>query len=493
MSSKAKDSSLNRLAFKAGIFYIIAQLFVRGITFLMTPVFTRLLSQDQFNQFKLFESWLLIFAPIMSLCLWRSVERAKYDVKDKFNEFVSSVQTLSYLSITVFFVLFMVFREQVKEYSSVTGLILSDFMLIIAFLYTYAHTSIFYYQRREKQMMRYKASTAFTAATVVPATLLSVILVVLGRMNGHTDELLSLRIAGYYIPMTIGGFLVGALMLIQGRKAVNPDYWRYALRFSLPLIPEVLSIQIMNQADKLMVSTMVGSVSGSILALSTTVSYIIWILEDSVWNAWLPWMYEKIARGEGREIRPNWTTLMHAFGAVSLALVLFAPEIILILGGRKYYDAIYLVAPMVTGTLFRFYSYSYTAIQNFHKKTGFVAASTVSVMVLNVVLNYIFIKLFGYQAAAYTTAFSYLVLMCMQAYMEKRLTGEQLIPLSKTLKISCAWFLLCMAAMLLFQAPVLLRYLTAVVLAALGLKYFLPQMKHVMKTLKSGKKKNPRN
>lgn len=489
MSEKNSAASLNKTAFKAGIFYIVAQLFVRGITFLMTPVFTRLLTQEQFNQYKLFESWLLIFGPVMSLCLWRSVERAKYDVKDRFNEFVSSVQTLSYLSITVFFVFFMIFRDQVKQLSSATGLILTDFMLVIAFLYTYAHTSIFYFQRREKQMMRYKASTTFTAATVVPATLLSVLLVVCGRMSGHTDDLLTLRIAGYYIPMVIGGLGVGVLMLAQGKKAVNLRYWKYALVFSLPLIPEVLSIQIMNQADKVMVSAMTGSVCGSILALATTVSYIIWILEDSVWNAWLPWMYEKIARGEGKDIRSNWTVLMHAFGAISLALVVFAPEIIMILGGSKYRNAVYLIAPMVTGTLFRFYSYSYTAIQNFHKKTGFVAASTVSVMFLNVILNYIFIKIFGYQAAAYTTAFCYLVLMCVQSFMEKRVTGEELIPLGKTLRISCTWFVLCMTAMLLFRIPLFLRYAVAAIFGVLVLKYFLPQIRSVMKTLKKDKKK----
>ena len=51
MADATKDASLNRRAFKAGIFYIACQLFVRGITFLMTPVFTRLLSQEQYNQF----------------------------------------------------------------------------------------------------------------------------------------------------------------------------------------------------------------------------------------------------------------------------------------------------------------------------------------------------------------------------------------------------------------------------------------------------------
>ena len=476
------NRSLNKKAFTAGIFYILSQLFIRGITFIMTPVYTRLLSQEQFNQFKIYESWLLIFAPIMSLCLWRSVERAKYDVKEKFNEYVSSVQTLSYLAITVFFAGALIFRDSFKELCS-----MNDFMLIIAFLYTYAHTSIFYFQRREKQMMRYKASTGFTAATVIPATLCAVALVILGKNTGHNDRLVDLRIAGYYIPMIIGGFSVAILMLWQGKRVIDISYWKYALAFSLPLIPEVLSIQIMNQSDKLMVTAMVGDISGSILALATTVSYIIWILEDSVWNAWLPWMYEKISRKEGNEIQKYWTVLMHAFGLISFFLVLFAPEIILILGGNKYQEAIWLIAPMVTGTLFRFYSFSYTAIQNYHKKTGFVALSTVSVMFLNILLNYIFIKQFGYQAAAYTTAFSYLVLMIMQAIMEKRLTGEQLIPLRRTLQISCTWFLLCMIVMILFRFPFWVRWGLAAALVPVCIKVFLPQMKGILKLLKKKK------
>lgn len=479
METKQNAKALNRLAFKAGIFYVIAQLFVRGITFLMTPVYSRLLTQPQFNQFKIYESWLLIFAPVMSLCLWRSVERAKYDVKERFNEYVSSVQTLSYLSITVFFAVFLVFKDTALRICSMT-----DFMLYVAFLYTYAHTSIFYFQRREKQMMRYKASTAFTAATVIPATLIAVSLVVWGKYHGHADDLVQLRIGGYYIPMIIGGFAVAVLMIAQGRKVIDVSYWKYALRFSLPLIPEVLSIQIMNQADKLMVTAMVGEISGSMLALGTTISYIIWILEDSVWNAWLPWMYEKIERGEGADIQRYWKVLMHAFGLISFGLVLFAPEIVYILGGSKYREAIYLITPLVTGTLFRFYSYSYTAIQNYHKKTGFVAATTVSVMFLNVTLNYIFIRLFGYQAAAYTTAFCYLVLMVMQAVMEQKLTGEQLIPLKKTLQISCAWFAGCLVLMPLFEISPFVRYAIALCLVPVCLKYVLPQLRAVMKMVK---------
>ncbi len=484
MSENQDKKSLNRTAFTAGIFYVIAQLFVRGITFLMTPVYTRLLSKPQFNQVKIFESWLLILMPVFSLCLWRSVERAKYDVRERFNEYVSCVHTLSYLSISAFFGLFLVFKGQIQRLCLSMNFELTDFMFYIMFLYLYAHTSIFYFQRREKQMLRYKASTAFTAATVIPATLLSVLLIWLGKKNGREDALVALRIGGYYIPMIIGGFFVAALMIVQGRKIISRRYWRYALVFSLPLIPEVLSIQIMNQADRLMVTSITGDLCGAVFSLATTVSYIIWILEDAVWNAWLPWMYEKISRGEGREIGNYWKILMHVFGVISWLLVLFAPEIILILGGKSYREAVYLIAPMVTGTLFRFYSYSYTAIQNYHKKTGFVAVSTVVVMFLNVVLNYIFILLAGYRAAAYTTAFSYLVLMCMQAFMEKRLTGEQLIPLRRTAFISCAYFVLCILTMLLFDRTPLIRYAVFACTIPLGIRFLLPNLKIISQIIR---------
>ena len=111
---------------------------------------------------------------------------------------------------------------------------MNDFMLLIAFLYTYAHTSIFYMQRREKQMMRYKASTTLTAATVIPATLLSVLLVVLGKRAGYEADLMYLRIAGYYIPMIIGGFTVAILMAVQA-KAHRP----LLLEVCAPLQPSV--------------------------------------------------------------------------------------------------------------------------------------------------------------------------------------------------------------------------------------------------------------
>ena len=90
-----KDESLNRKAVKSGIYFVVSQILIRGITFITTPVFTRLLSTEQFGEIRVYESWLQIAVPIMSLCLWKSVERAKYDMRDEFDAYTSSTQSLS--------------------------------------------------------------------------------------------------------------------------------------------------------------------------------------------------------------------------------------------------------------------------------------------------------------------------------------------------------------------------------------------------------------
>ena len=67
MPDKLTKNELNRKAATAGTVYVIVQLLVRGITFLLTPVYTRLVSTAQYGEIRTYESWLLIVIPILSL------------------------------------------------------------------------------------------------------------------------------------------------------------------------------------------------------------------------------------------------------------------------------------------------------------------------------------------------------------------------------------------------------------------------------------------
>ena len=476
---KNQSASLNKMAFTAGFFFIVAQLLARGFNFIVTPIYSRLLSEAQYGIVTTYESWLLIAYTVMSLCLWRSVDVAKHDFSDDYNGYVSSVHTLSYISIAIFFGICMIFKKQVMAFCD-----MDDLMFYMLFLYVFTYTSMLYVQRRDKQVMRYKFSTAATILTIIPGTVLSIILIYNGRIQGLYEELVHRRIVGYYLPQIIGGGLIAILIWWQGKKFFNKKYWKYGLAFSLPLIPEALSVQIMNQSDRILIKKIVGDTAAGRFSLGMTISYVIWILEDSVWNAWIPWLYEKIAREETEDVIKPWTTVMHMFGLLSWLLVVLAPEEIFILGGERYRAAVWLVSPLVTGTLFRFYSYSYSAVQNYYKRTQYVAMGTIGAMVLNLVISYIGIAAFGYMAAAYMMAISYFALLLLQGFLEHKITGMVIVPLGKTVKISLLYLMVNLATMGLYQVPWYLRY--AVILAVLlaALKMFYPQMRAVLKMIK---------
>ncbi len=483
-SPNQKKANLNKMAFTSGLFYILAQFLVRGLTFVVTPFYSRMLSKAQYGDIRVYESWLLIAYTVMSLCLWRSEDVAKYDFKDDFNGYTSSVHTLSYIAIAVFFGISMIFKTPFQKFTS-----MDDMMFYMCFLYVFTYTSMLYLQRRDKQMLRYKFSTMATLLTIVPGTFLSLYLIYAGKQKGLLDTLVHRRILGYYTPQIIGGAIIAVVIWKQGKKFINLAYWKYGLKYSLPLIPEALSIQIMNQSDKIMIQKLIGSEPTGIFSLATTISFIIWILEDSVWNAWIPWLYEKISRDETQDIAKPWTSVMHIFGLISWALVVLAPEEILILGGRKYYDAIYLIAPMVSGTLFRFFSYSYSAVENYYKKTQYVAAGTIGTMFLNVILNYVCIMNFGYMAAAYTTAASYIILLIVQGILEYKVTGQVIVPLHKTVLIALFYGAVNVATISLYGLPWFVRWGALALVTAGSFVVLRKELFVILNLMRSKKKK----
>lgn len=450
---------------------MMGQMLIRSLALVATPIYTRTLTTEQFGMHKIFESWLLILVPVITLGLYRSVEVAKYDYGDDYEQYVSNILRLGVTLSALFSMVCIIFYPWLKSWMGFTNL-----MMIYMLAYIPAEFAIMCFQRREKQLMRYKASWFLSLGTVTLGTGLSIFLLLVASAKGVQEWLLPLRIIGYYTPVIVGGYVVVICCWKQGnRKAMFQD-WKYGLRYSIPLIAELVSIQVMNQVDKIMINQMVGTEEAGIYSLATTISYILWILEEAVWGAWLPWMYEKIGRGEENEIGKPLVGIMHAFGILSVLVVLVAKEGVYILGGKAYAAAAYIVAPLVCSTLFRFYSYSFSALQNFQKKTIYVALGTVLAMILNIALNYIGILRFGYIAAAYATAISYIFLLIIQAVFEKKVANHKIVSLYKTILLCILYSLLCAASILLYDKWFGYRYLLVVAIL-LGMGGYAKKMK----------------
>ncbi len=479
INESAAQRDLNKKAFISGIFFVFVQILVRGVTFFLTPVYSRLLSKAQYGDIKVFESWTFILTPVLSLSLYRGIERAKFDFRTRFNQFVSSSLILSCLSIAVSFsAVILFFRKPFMSFFE-----LDSVLFTIMILQIFAFTANLYYQRRERQLLRYKSASIVTGCMMLPAAFLSVLLIYIGHRTGHTEALVDLRTIGFFVPQILGGLIVFFIMVKDGKTLYNRQCWKYAVIYSVPLIPEIVSVQIMNQSDKIMIKKLIGAESTGVYSLASNISYIIWILADSVWASFIPWMYEKLDREENDDIRTPWYSLTVTFSFFSWMLVILAPELIMILGGSRYEEGSFVVAPMVLATLFRFFCYIFGAMINFRKKTGYTSATTIASMIINIILNYICIRKFGYQAAAYTTAVSYLILLLMQGIAERILFGSNLISLFKMLLFSVLVAAVDLLSVLTFRWEWWMRWAAFLLASSAFLILMRPRLKRLLSLL----------
>ena len=79
---------------RIGIVYTLSNIIIKGMSFLTTPIFTRLMSQEEYGSFSNISSWANIISIIATLCLYSSISRAKYDYDEHINEYMSTITIL---------------------------------------------------------------------------------------------------------------------------------------------------------------------------------------------------------------------------------------------------------------------------------------------------------------------------------------------------------------------------------------------------------------
>ena len=80
---------------RAGIAYTIGNVLLRGIAFLTLPIFTRILTTQEFGLFNVYVSYETILTIFSGVCLYGSLRTAWYDYRTSFDQYVSSILTLS--------------------------------------------------------------------------------------------------------------------------------------------------------------------------------------------------------------------------------------------------------------------------------------------------------------------------------------------------------------------------------------------------------------
>ena len=155
-------------------------------------------------------------------------------------------------------------------------------------------------------------------------------------------------------------------------------------------------------------------------------------------------------------------------GMMTVMLTLCAPELIRIIGTEEYISAIWII-PSVALAIFYTYCYNlYCNIEFYYSRTKYVMVASVVGAALNIVLNLIFINLFGFIAAGYTTMVCYLVFMLAHFFFMKKVCREEQITQPVFNNRFILWFsvglsVFCLGLLFVYQYQII-RIMIAVIM-----------------------------
>jgi O-antigen/teichoic acid export membrane protein len=403
------EKNNSKLALKSGAWYTVSNFFIRGIGLITTPIFTRLLTQEEFGDYNNYTSWLTIITIFVTFNLQASILSAKFDYKDKFDQYAFSILALSSVLVAIWSVILNIGSAFFTDYFGLSQLYINSIMVYIAF-----NMAFTVFQVRARYLFTYKANVFVSTLSVVGTALLSVLLVL------HLQDRLLGRVLGPVVVTSLIGFSLYIYLFKKGKK-IDFSMWRYALPICIPYLPHLLSMVLLGSMDIIMIRKYCGATDAALYSLAYTIGTIVTILVNSMNEAFSPWLADRLASKDVHGVRKISKIYVVAFIYVAVGIMLISPEVLQILGGEKYISAKYVMAPVTLGCMFQFLYTMFVNIEQYKKKTVGMAIGSVLAAILNYFLNILFIPKYGYIAAAYTTAASYLFLLLIHMFLVYRI------------------------------------------------------------------------
>ena len=470
------SENMNRKALKAGLWYTVCNFVIRGINFLTTPIFTRLLSKADYGAYSNYASWLSLLTILTTLDLYTSVMRAKFDFEDDLDGFVSSIQVLGTLFTAVCYAVVLAFPA---FFENLFGM---DMRYIhIMFIYMMVSPSFSILQAKHRQLLKYKFVSALAGVSTLGSVICSLICVL-----SMQDDLFG-RVIGSTGFLTLVYACIFAFNLWKGKK-VRVAYWRYALQIALPLIPHVLAGNILGTSDRIMITNFCGEESNALYSVVYSCSLVVMIFYNSVNQAWSPWFYEQVNQKNYSIIKKASKVYIYISLAILSAIMLVGPEIVLVFGGKKYADSFNIVPCIMLGV---FYWSLYTFFVNteiFYKKTFGISLMSIIAAVFNIVSNYLLIPRVGWEAAAYTTLVSYFLMLVLHSFAGKKLGTDAYFNRKFFFGIALVAFCVMVGIRFLY-AFTILRYAIVLIVAIVGIVFAYKRKDDIIALLKRRKKK----
>ena len=393
---------LSNKILKTGSLSLLGTILVKAVNLISIPVFSRVLTTIEYGQVDVFMTYVNIFMIIMGLDFIGVVGKGRLDHERDADEFItSSLLFTTIFSVGVVIVINIVFPLIQVAFG------MDRLTVNIMLLYSYAMFIISFRAAEYNFYYEYKKNMVMSLSVALGNFALSIILI----ETVFKGQKFWGRIIGAMLPTVVIAFFVYLYLARRGHWQMKKDHVRYSLEFGVPLIPHNLSHMVLSSADKVMINSMISASASGIYSLVYTLGMMIQVMMEAMNNVFGPWLFRQLKKEENAAIRYVQKYYLLMYCVVTIAVMAISPEIIKIVGAKEYWEGIPMVMWVVYATFINFTYTLYVNVEFFYKKTMLISTGTIMAALVNILLNGLFLKRFGYQFGAISTLISYLALL----------------------------------------------------------------------------------
>lgn len=406
----------NRVTF----FNILSTCLLYGISIFTAPLFSRLLGTGGYGNLSNYNVWVSVLAIAATLQTQGTLVNARVEYPEsEQTRYQSSVMTLSFL---VFFIVSLVVLSLLGPISSLLKVsrffvVLVLFQSIGTFGVNFMNTKLTYELKAGRNMLL----SVFTAVSSLVLSLIFV-LTMPKEINYYGRILANAAVYG------ILGLGLCLYVLLKGKTFFSARYWRFCIPLAIPYVFYNLADLLLGHSDVVMLRQLSGDTVSGIYSMAFQFGTILFTIFGALNNTWVPFFFEDTKQGREDAVMNQSKNFLEVYTVLSAGFMLLGTEVYHLFAGQNFWDSTKLIPVFVASHYLNFLCTFPINYEYYHKKVRVVAVATISSSLVNIALNYVFIRAYGMPGAALATVVSHTLQFAMHYLYTRYLLGKGSYP-----------------------------------------------------------------
>ncbi|MBR3099248.1 MAG: oligosaccharide flippase family protein [Clostridia bacterium] len=461
--ARINSGSTSKALFKNTGIIAIGQISTRLINFFLLPLYTAILSQEEYGLVDLLSTYSGFIAVIVGMQLSQAAFRFLVTCRDDEEKTTNVISTIAMATMVVSII-----------YALLFGLV-SSFIHLECKWYLLVHVIVALYLQTTSCIARglgrnadYAAGNFISAAT---SLILNVIAIAVLRLG------VPAMLAAYIIGPVVGGtfllFRSKEWRYIKIKKASKEEF-NTIIKYALPLVPNELSWSVIHASDRMVISHFLSVAVNGLIAVAAKFSSIyttVFSIFNTSWTEQVVLHYKD--EGGPEYICDMFDKMVTFFGTVAIGIISSMPFLFNVFVNAKFNNAYPIIPFYMIAVFFNAIIGMISAIYLIENETKQVAISTAVAAAINLLVDLLLVRIIGAYAAPISSICGYATISFWRLYDVNKRHCHVAMPVKKVMILLLMLCISLVSYYLFHKALQLLFLIILLVLALLINKDFL--------------------